>query len=188
MEDLKSVSSRELLTELIGAEATKKFFKGSLAKLLQRGNTEPELRPIYSAREIWERMYRAELTAREVFHSPQTVKDYLAMVYATKRHEVFVVLFLDAQNRLIACEEMFRGTLTQTSVYPREVVLQALEHGAAGVVLSHNHPSGSAQPSRADEALTQTMKSALSLIDVRVLDHIVFGGGETVSFAERGLL
>lgn len=188
MEDLKSVSSTELLQELIGVKATKKLYTGSLAKLLQCGNPEPELRPMFSARELWERMYRTDLVAREVFHSPSAVKDYLAMVYATKRHEVFVVLFLDVQNHLIASEEMFRGTLTQTSVYPREVVMRALDHGAAGVILSHNHPSGSPQPSRADEALTQTLKAALALVDVRVLDHMIFAGGHAVSLAEQGLV
>ena len=103
-------------------------------------------------------------------------------------HEVFAVLFLDAQSRLLRLEEMFRGTLTQTSVYPREVVKRALELGAASVILAHNHPSGAAEPSRADEFLTQTLKNALALVDVRVLDHLVVGRGAVVSFAERGLL
>ncbi|MBC7702610.1 MAG: hypothetical protein H7274_01530, partial [Rhodoferax sp.] len=103
-------------------------------------------------------------------------------------HEVFAVIFMDVQNRLLAMEEMFRGTLTQTSVYPREVVVRALHHQCAAVVLAHNHPSGSVQPSRADEALTQTLKSALALVDVRVLDHVIVGMGETLSMAERGLL
>lgn len=97
-------------------------------------------------------------------------------------------MFLDTQNRLIALEEMFRGTLAQTSVYPREVAVRALHHHAAAVVLAHNHPSGSVQPSRADEALTQGLKAALALLDVRVLDHIVVAPGEALSFAERGLL
>ena len=105
-----------------------------------------------------------------------------------RAHEVFAVLFLDAQSRLIALEEMFRGTLTQTSVYPREIVKRSLDLGAAAVILAHNHPSGAAEPSRADEFLTQTLKSALSLVDVRVLDHLVVGQGQVVSFAERGLL
>jgi DNA repair protein RadC len=98
------------------------------------------------------------------------------------------VLFLDSQHRLLALEELFTGTLTQTSVYPREVVLRALHHNAGAVVLAHNHPSGVAEPSRADEFLTQTLKSALALVDVRVLDHLVVGQGRVVSFAERGLL
>jgi DNA repair protein RadC len=98
------------------------------------------------------------------------------------------VLFLDSQNKLLAMEELFRGTLTQTSVYPREVVIRALHHGAAAVVLAHNHPSGSVQPSRADEALTQTLKAALALVDVRVLDHIIVGPGQALSMAETGLI
>jgi DNA repair protein RadC len=104
------------------------------------------------------------------------------------QHEVFAVLFLDAQNHLLKLEQMFRGTLTQTSVYPREVVKRALELQAGAVILAHNHPSGVAEPSRADEFLTQTLASALQLIDVRVLDHLVVGQTEVVSFAERGLL
>ena len=98
------------------------------------------------------------------------------------------MLFLDVQNRLLAMEELFRGTLTQTSVYPREVVLRALHHQASAVVLAHNHPSGSVQPSRADEALTQTLKTTLALIDVRVLDHVIVAPGEALSMAEKGLL
>ena len=111
-----------------------------------------------------------------------------AVQIGAKPHEVFVVLFLDAQNRLIRAEEMFRGTLTQTSVYPREVLKRALDLGAAAVLLAHNHPSGAAEPSRADEFLTQTLTKALALIDVRVLDHLVVSQAEVVSFAERGLL
>ena len=103
-------------------------------------------------------------------------------------HEVFVALFLDAQNRVIGIEELFRGTLTQTSVYPREVVKRALHHNAAALIFAHNHPSGVAEPSRADEALTQALKQALALIDVRVLDHFIVAGSGVLSFAERGLL
>ena len=120
--------------------------------------------------------------------SPQAVKDHLRLVIGTLDHEVFQVLFLDAQHRLIASEEMFRGTLSQTSVYPREVVKRALLLNAAAVILAHNHPSGMAEPSRADEYLTQTLKSALQMVDVRVLDHMVVGGADVCSFAERGLI
>ena len=138
--------------------------------------------------ELARRSLAEELAARPVFDAPQKVKDYLRLNLGTREHEVFAVLFLDAQNRLVALEEMFRGTLTQTSVYPREVVKRALERQAAAVILAHNHPSGAAEPSRADEYLTATLKSALALIDVRVLDHLVVGRSEVVSFAERGLL
>lgn len=116
------------------------------------------------------------------------MRDYLRIMLAQREHEVFMVLFLDAQNRVIAPEEMFRGTLTQTSVYPREVVKRALSLNAAAVILAHNHPSGVAEPSRADEFLTQSLRSALALVDIRVLDHIVIAGSNATSFAERGLL
>ena len=123
-----------------------------------------------------------------VFESPAVVRDYLRLQLGALRHEVFAVLFLDAQHRLIAFDEMFRGTLTQTSVYPREVVRRALERHAAAVVLAHNHPSGAAEPSRADEFLTQSLRAALALVDVRVLDHFIVGASGVTSFVERGLL
>jgi len=120
--------------------------------------------------------------------SPQAVRDYLRLRLANGECEVFIVMFLDSQNGLIACEEMFRGTLAQTSVYPREVVKAALKYNAATVIFAHNHPSGIAEPSRADELLTQALKQALALVDVKALDHFVVAGDKTVSFAERGLL
>ena len=138
--------------------------------------------------ELARRAMAQQLRERAVFASPGAVKHYLQMQLAARTHEVFAVLFLDAQNRLVATEELFRGTLTQTSVYPREVVLRALYHHSASVVLAHNHPSGSVQPSRADEALTQTLKSALALVDVRVLDHVIVAPGSALSMAEQGLL
>jgi DNA repair protein RadC len=138
--------------------------------------------------ELARRAVAQQLKEREVFGSPDAVKHYLQLHLARKPHEVFAVLFLDAQNRLIAMEELFRGTLTQTSVYPREVVQRALQLEAAAVVLAHNHPSGTVQPSRADEALTHTLKAALALIDVRVLDHVIVAPGDVLSMAERGLI
>jgi DNA repair protein RadC len=120
--------------------------------------------------------------------SPGAVRDYLRLLLAGKEHEVFVVVLLDAQNRVLACEEMFRGTLTQASIYPREIVKTALAANAAAVIFAHNHPSGVSEPSRADELLTQQLKAALALVDVKVLDHFVIAGDEFVSFAERGLL
>ena len=128
-------------------------------------------------------------TMRDVLlTSPQAVRDYLRLRIANREHEVFVALFLDSQNRLIACDEMFRGTLAQTSVYPREVVKAALKHNAAAVIFAHNHPSGVAEPSRADELLTTALQQALALVDCRTLDHIVVAAEKTTSFAERGLL
>jgi len=138
--------------------------------------------------ELARRSLQQRLADRPAFDSPQAVRDYLQLQLAAREHEVFAVLFLDAQQRLLRFDEMFRGTLTQTSVYPREVVRRALALNAGAVILAHNHPSGVAEPSRADEFLTQSLKSALALVDVRVLDHFVVGRGQIVSFAERGLL
>ncbi|MEO5698109.1 MAG: DNA repair protein RadC [Burkholderiaceae bacterium] len=138
--------------------------------------------------ELARRSMHHELALRPVFDAPAKIRDYLRLKLGARDHEVFAVMFLDAQSRLLRMEEMFRGTLTQTSVYPREVVKRALDLHAAAVILAHNHPSGAAEPSRADEYLTQTLKSALQLIDVRVLDHLVVSRSEVVSFAERGLL
>jgi len=138
--------------------------------------------------ELARRALAERLQEREAFQTPGAVKQYLQLHLAHKSHEVFAVLFMDSQNRLLALEELFRGTLTQTSVYPREVVLRALHHQCAAVVLAHNHPSGSVQPSRADEALTQNLKASLALVDVRVLDHIIVGQGQSLSMAEQGLL
>jgi DNA repair protein RadC len=120
--------------------------------------------------------------------NPDAVKDYLRLQLGDRPHEVFACVFLDVQNRVISIQELFRGTLTQTSVYPREVVIEALACQAASVILAHNHPSGSAKPSRADELLTQTLKAALGLVDVRVLDHIIVTRSAVLSFAESGLL
>lgn len=124
----------------------------------------------------------------ELLSSPQAVRDYLRLQIANKEHEVFVCLYLDVQNRLIACEELFRGTLAQTSVYPREVVKAVLKHNAAAVIFAHNHPSGVAEPSRADEVLTSTLKQALAMVECKVLDHIVVAGTVSLSMAERGLV
>lgn len=123
-----------------------------------------------------------------VLSAPGAVRDYLRLLLHERGHEVFVCVFLDGQHRVIACDELFRGTLMQTSVYPREVVKAALAHNAAAVIFAHNHPSGVAEPSRADELLTQALKQALALLDIRTLDHFVIAGSQLVSFAERGLL
>lgn len=138
--------------------------------------------------EMARRALAQRLAAAPVFDSPVAVKDYVRLQLAALPHEVFAVLFLDAQHRLLRLDEMFRGTLAQTSVYPREVVRRAMAHNAAAVILAHNHPSGLAEPSRADEFLTQSLKNALALVDVRVLDHLVVGRDTVVSFAEKGLL
>jgi DNA repair protein RadC len=138
--------------------------------------------------ELARRALAERLKERPAFDTPSALKDYLQLHLAQRQHEVFAALFLDGQQRLLALEELFRGTLTKTSVYPREVVLRALHHHAAAVVLGHNHPSGDVQPSLADEALTQTLKAALALIDVRVIDHVIVAPGSALSMAEKGML
>ncbi len=143
---------------------------------------------ILAVLELARRAVAQRLQERTVLADPAAVKQFLQLNLAHRKHEVFMVCFLDAQNKLIEAEELFQGTLSQTSVYPREVVLKALHHHAAAVVLAHNHPSGSVQPSPADVALTQTLRAALGLIDVRVLDHIIVGPGQALSMAEQGLL
>jgi DNA repair protein RadC len=134
------------------------------------------------------RILEGRMRTGEALSSPAAVRTYLRLKLAGLEHEVFVTIFLDAQNRVIASEEMFRGTLTQTSVYPREIVKAALRCNAGAAIFAHNHPSGVAEPSHADELLTTTLKTALALVDVRVLDHFVIGGSSILSFAERGLL
>ena len=136
--------------------------------------------------ELARRALAQEISQKPLFDSPQAVGQYLQLHLGHKPHEVFAVLFLNSQHQLLAMEELFRGTLTQTSVYPREVVLRALHHHAAAVVLAHNHPSGTAEPSRADELLTQTLKSALALLDVQVLDHFIVTAHGCRSMAEMG--
>lgn len=143
---------------------------------------------ILAVLELARRAIAQRLQDSTVLADPSAVKQHLQLKLAHLRHEVFVVCFLDAQNKLLQTEELFRGTLNQTSVYPREVVLRALHHHAAAVLLAHNHPSGAVQPSPADIALTQTLRAALSLVDVRVLDHIIVGAGEALSMAEKGLM
>ncbi|MDN6882589.1 DNA repair protein RadC [Variovorax sp. CAN2819] len=138
--------------------------------------------------ELARRAMGEKLRERAVFDSPDAVKQYLQLHIGQRSYEVFAVVFLDVQHRMLALEEMFRGTLTQTSVYPREVVTRAIHHHAAAVVLAHNHPSGNIEPSRADESLTQTLRAALALVDVRVLDHIIVSPGQSFSMAEKGLL
>ena len=173
-------------------------FGGSLAQLAHATPPQlarqPGIGPAKSAQlaavlKLARRALVEELRSRDLLSSPTAVRDWLRLQLAVLPHEVFCALWLDSQNRLIACEELFRGTLAQTSVYPREVVKRALACNAAAVVFAHNHPSGVAEPSRADEALTQALKQALALVDVKVLDHFVVAGhAPPLSFAERGLL
>ncbi len=138
--------------------------------------------------EMAKRALEEKLREPHLLNSPQAVRDYLRLTLQAKHHEVFLGIFLDAQHRVIEVEELSTGTLTQTSVYPREVAKRALHHNAAAIIFAHNHPSGVAEASRADEDLTRALKAALKLIDVSVLDHFIVGSGEVLSFAERGLL
>lgn len=130
----------------------------------------------------------ARVAGRHTLNSPRAVREFLAIRYADLEHEVFTVIFLDNRNRVIACEDLFRGTIDGASVYPREVVKAALAHNAAACLLAHPHPSGVAEPSSADEFITRRLKDALALVDIRLIDHVVVGGGSFVSLAERGLL
>jgi DNA repair protein RadC len=143
---------------------------------------------VQAVAEIARRALEEDVRRDTLLNAPDKVRQYLRLWIGHLPHEVFVALYLDAQNRLLIAEELFRGTLTQTSVYPREIVKQALRHNAAALIFAHNHPSGVAEPSRADELLTASLKQALALVDVRVLDHLIVAGNATVSFAERGLL
>ena len=143
---------------------------------------------LHAVLEMSRRALRETLNRGVALSSPQVVRDYLRLTLQAKQYEIFVGVFLDAQNRVLNVEELFKGTLTQTSVFPREIVKRALHYNAAAVIFAHNHPSGVAEPSRADEALTQTLKHTLALVDVKVLDHFVVGGDAAMSFAERGLL
>jgi DNA repair protein RadC len=168
---------------------------GSLARLVQgdgplgsRGLGPAGRVRIRASVELALRAARGALARGDALTSPEAVRDYLRLALAARESEAFVALFLDSQHRLLVADELFRGTLAQTSVYPREVVKAALACNAAAVIFAHNHPSGVAEPSRADELLTASLKSALALIDVRVLDHFVVAGPVVVSFAERGLL
>jgi DNA repair protein RadC len=179
----------QLSEELLGSDGIAGLLQATVQSLqLVKGLGPAKQAELLAVFELSRRALSQRLKEREVFHTPGAVKQYLQLQLAHKNHEVFAVLFLDSQNRMLAMEELFRGTLSQTSVYPREVVMRALHHQAAAVVLSHNHPSGSVQPSRADEHLTQTLKASLALVDVRVLDHIIVGQGQTLSMAEQGLM
>ncbi len=173
-------------------------FNGNLAELTavhaSKLAKSPGIGPAKAAQlsaalELARRSLISPLKERDVLSSPQAVRDWLRLSLGGLAHEVFFALWLDAQNRLLLTEELFRGTLTQTSVYPREVVKKALANNAGAVILAHNHPSGLAEPSSADITLTATLKQALGLIDVKVLDHfVVVSGGAPLSFAERGLI
>jgi len=187
--DVKQLSDTELLAILVGVETAKKCYMRPLPEILDgRGDDFIPHPKIRAAKELVLRSLHHEMTRRDAIGSPGAVRDYLRLLLRAREHEVFVAIYLDAQNRVIWSGEVFRGTLTQTSVYPREIVVEALRCNAAGVIFAHNHPSGVAEPSAADESLTRALRQALALVDVRVLDHLVVAGNAMVSFAEHGLL
>ncbi len=178
--------AREALSSLGGVSA---FLAAGPADLRRLPGFGPvRAAQVAAIREMLRRGLLEQAAHRDTLTSPEAVRDYLKLALSQLPYEAFLGLFLDSQNRLIAAQELFRGTLSQTSVYPREVVKAALAHNAAGVVFAHNHPSGVAEPSRADELLTVSLKQALALVDIRTLDHFVVAGARVVSFAERGLL
>lgn len=198
MQNLSALSRETLVGELLAplilesavpvvADAAPAYPVASPANMPFSGDG-PLRRKLTVARELLLRDLHAQMQAGPVMESPQVLRDWLRLYCAGLEHEVFIVVYLDAHHRLIDAVELFRGTLTQTSVYPREVVKGALTRNAAAVALAHNHPSGVAEPSRADEFLTQNLRAALGLVDVRVLDHFVVAGDSVLSFAERGLL
>ena len=145
-------------------------------------------RKLTVARELLLRDLHTQMQSRPVMDSPQVLREWLRVYCAGLEHEVFIVVYLDVHHHVIEATQLFRGTLTQTAIYPREVVKGALAHNAAAIAMAHNHPSGEAEPSRADEHLTQTLRSALGLVDVRVIDHLIVAGNTVLSMAERGLL
>jgi DNA repair protein RadC len=187
--EYSQLSNLELLQLAIGIRGAKRLYRGTLEPLFAPERpANRHHRKLAAATELHRRWLKENLRDKDAMSSPSQVRDYLFVFFAGQGYESFVTLFLDMQNRLIAAEELFRGTLSQTSVYPREIVKRALATNAGGVIFAHNHPSGVCEPSRADELLTQTLKQALSLVEVRVLDHIVVAGDKAMSFAERGLI
>ena len=197
--NIQNCSTSELLTLLVGRQMAAKLSKVPLSVLFEmRSNRSivAESQANYAspsvialAKELVTRALEEDIGINPIsLANPKEVKDFLRLVLGGRQQEVFMVLFLDSQNRLITSEELFQGTLSQTSVYPREVVKRSLANNSAGVRLAHNHPSGLTEPSQADRLLTTALKQALALVDVRVLDHIVVGEEEALSFAEKGLI
>lgn len=190
--DLSSLSREELVDQLLRPRlVAEERAEAPLAEKLSAYpacGPDPVAHQLGVARELLLRDLRAQMQRGPVMDSPQVLRDWLRLYCAGLEHEVFIALYLTAHHALIEAVPIFRGTLTQTSVYPREVVKLALSYNAAAVAFAHNHPAGSPEPSRADEFLTQSLRSALALVDVRVLDHFIVAGDRLVSFAERGLL
>jgi DNA repair protein RadC len=190
---MRGKSAVELARELLGrfggvGGLLAHFANAGAARLGIKGLGAAKSAQLGAALELARRSLQEQLSSGTALTSPAAVRDYLRLAIGSREYEVFVCLWLDAQHRVISFQEPFRGTLTQTSVYPREIVKAALAANAAAVIFAHNHPSGAAQPSQADELLTRNLKEALALIDVKVLDHFIVAGAHSLSFAERGLL
>jgi DNA repair protein RadC len=185
----KGKSAVDLARDLVGKFGSLHgLFSASQDQLTAvNGMGEAKFVQLQAVLEMAKRALHEQIKLTDALSNPRAVRDYLRMTLARLPHEVFVAVFLTAQNRVIAVDELFRGTLTQTSVYPREIVKRALAHNAASLILAHNHPSGEATPSQADRALTKTLAEALAVIDVRVLDHFIVAPGASLSFAEQGL-
>lgn len=178
--------ARDLLTRFSSLNG---IFAASIEEICQvHGMGESKFVQLQAIFEMSRRALLEQMQQRDILTSPQAVRQYLSLKIGALPREVFMVIFLDAQHRVLAVEELFSGTLTQTSVYPREIVKRSLHHNAAAVIFAHNHPSGVPEPSQADEALTEALKAALNLVDIRVLDHFIVAGNQVLSFAERGLL
>ena len=183
------LSDSALLEKLIGVRQTQKHYRGSLGELFTstyQQNKLPERCVV--ARELVKRWLVEEIKHGDMLNSPIAVREYMQIHFSGREYESFVAIFLDAQHQVIVVDELFKGTLTQTSVYPREVVKAGLRNNASAVIFAHNHPSGVAEPSQSDRMLTDALKQALALVDIRVLDHFIVAGSSVLSFAERGLL
>ncbi|MFA7399869.1 MAG: DNA repair protein RadC [Sideroxydans sp.] len=178
--------ARELLARF--GSLTQMFAASEMEFCAIHGMGQAKFVQLQAVLEMSRRALQEEMRSGDALNSPRAVREYLQLLLRAKPQEVFVALFLDAQHRVTATEELFQGTLTQTSVYPREVVKRALHHNAAAVIFAHNHPSGVAEPSQSDQLLTDALKQALALVDVRVLDHFIVAGAGCLSFAEKGLL
>ena len=187
---MKGKSAVDLARELVTTFGSLHgLFSASREALCEvKGMGEAKYVQLQAVLEMAKRALDENIKLTDALSSPQAVRDYLRLTLSRLPHEVFVAVFLTAQNRVIKVEEIFRGTLTQTSVYPREIVKRALAHNAASIIFAHNHPSGEANPSQADRALTKTLADALALVDVQVLDHFIVAPGASLSFAEQGMM
>ena len=187
---MKGKSAVDLARELVSTFGSLNgLFSASREALCEvKGVGEAKYVQLQAVLEMAKRALNEDIKLTDALASPQAVRDYLRLTLSRLPHEVFVAVFLTAQNRVIEVEEVFRGTLTQTSVYPREIVKRALAHNAASIIFAHNHPSGEANPSQADRALTKTLAEALALVDVQVLDHFIVAPGASLSFAEQGMM